>query len=155
MTAVRIGLAAGLVALAPAFGADAPEAFRSEFAATYCQACHGGDSPSGGFRADPSAHEFQDKKSREQWVRAGALVHARLMPPPQAPQPAADLRERFLSEVQVLLASGEPEPSDGLVRRMNRIEYLNTLRDLFGIRRDQVARDISGRSAGPTLRHDG
>ncbi len=134
MTAVRIGLAASLVALAPAFGADAPEAFRSEFTATYCQACHGGDNPNGGFRADPSAHEFQDEKSREQWARAGALVNARLMPPPQAPQPAADLRERFSSEVQVLLASGQPEPSDGLVRRMNRIEYLNTLRDLFGIR---------------------
>ena len=134
MTAARIGLAAGLVWFAPAFGADAPEAFGSEFTATYCQSCHGGDNPNGGFRADPSAHEFQDGKSREQWARAGALVNARLMPPRQAPQPPADLRERFLSEVQDLLASGEPEHSDGLVRRMNRIEYLNTVRDLFGIR---------------------
>jgi len=134
MTAARIGLAAGLVGLAPAFGADAPAAFGSEFAATYCQSCHGGGNPTGGFRADPSAHEFRDGKSREQWARAAALVNARLMPPRQAPQPPADLRERFLSEVQDLLASGEPEPSDGLVRRMNRIEYLNTLRDLFGIR---------------------
>ena len=133
-TAARIGLAAALCGLAPAFGADAPEALGSDFTATYCQGCHGRDNPSGGFRADPSAHDFQDGKSRERWERAGALVNARLMPPPQAPQPPANLRERFLSAVQDLLASGEPESSDGLVRRMNRIEYLNTVRDLFGIR---------------------
>lgn len=134
MAALRTGLAAGLVALAPAFGADAAEATRSEFTATYCQGCHGGESPTAGFRADRSAHDFQDGKSRELWTRASALVTARLMPPPQATQPSAESREQFSAEVRALLASGEPESAGGLVRRLNRIEYLNTLRDLFQIR---------------------
>jgi len=134
MAAPRIGLAAGLVALAPAFGADAREAFPSDFTATYCQACHGADNPNGGFLADPSAHDFQDEESRDQWARASEFVTAKLMPPSQAPQPPADSRERFSAEVQDLLVSGEPESSGGLVRRLNRIEYLNTLRDLFQIR---------------------
>ena len=43
-------------------------------------------------------------------------------------------REKFSAEVRALLASGEPESAGGLVRRLNRIEYLNTLRDLFQIR---------------------
>ena len=134
MAALRTGLAAGLVALAPAFGADAAEATRGEFTATYCQGCHGGESPTAGFRADRSAHDFQDGKSRELWTRASALVTARLMPPPQATQPSAESREQFSAEVRALLASGEPESAGGLVRRLNRIEYLNTLRDLFQIR---------------------
>ena len=134
MAALRTGFAAGLVAIAPAFGADAAESTRSEFTATYCQGCHGGDSPTAGFRADRSAHDFQDGKSRELWTRASALVTARLMPPPQATQPSPESRENFSAEVRALLASGEPEPAGGLVRRLNRIEYLNTLRDLFQIR---------------------
>ena len=149
MTALRIALATGLIALAPASGADTAVATSSEFTATYCRSCHGGDNPSGGFRANPAVHDFRDGISREKWTRASALVTARLMPPPQAPQPSADSRELFLAEVHALLAAGEPESAGGLIRRLNRIEYLNTLRDLFQIREIRLPVTFPDDTPGP------
>ena len=43
----------------------------------------------------------------------------------------------------------------GLVRRLNRIEYLNSLRDLFQIREIRLPVTFPERQCGPALRHDG
>ncbi len=103
------------------------------FAGAYCLACHGGDQPVAGFVADLDLHDLAEADSRERWARARGLVSAGLMPPRGAPQPPTAERERFADLIGSRLG-GADLAAAGLVRRLNRIEYLNTLRDLFGIR---------------------
>ena len=129
-------LAASLAVLGLPAGANPSDSFRDEFTAGYCTACHGGENPAGGFLADPSALDPSNSSSREQWQRAIEYVADGVMPPTNAPQPTSDARERFAKDLLGSLAlPGEPlSAAGGLVRRLNRIEYLNTLRDLFRIR---------------------
>ena len=125
-----------LVCFAARADANTADAFRNEFVSGYCSGCHGGENPTGGFRIDRAALDLDDSKLREQWARAIEYVSDGVMPPANAVQPSADARERFAADMRAALAaSGEPVRSGGgLVRRLNRIEYLNTLRDLFRIR---------------------
>ena len=137
MSPLRLAASAAALAIAglPA-SANPSDAFRNEFLAGYCSECHGGEEPAGGFRADASALDPGDPKSRERWSRAIEYVADGVMPPTNALQPTADARQRFAEDLRGTLASAPnpPRASGGLVRRLNRIEYLNTLRDLFGIR---------------------
>ena len=105
------------------------------FAAAYCLGCHGASQPQAGFVAEMTALDPGDSGSRERWSLAAGLVSAGLMPPPGASQPSAFGRERFAEAVQERLTPVAVETEGGgLSRRLNRIEYINTLRDLFGIR---------------------
>ncbi|MDE0102912.1 MAG: DUF1592 domain-containing protein [Bryobacterales bacterium] len=105
------------------------------FAAAYCLNCHGASQPQGGFVADMAVLDPGDSGTQERWTLAAGLVSAGLMPPHGAPQPSASERESFARAVRERLDQvGVEGDGGGLSRRLNRIEYLNTLRDLFGIR---------------------
>ena len=131
----RIRLTAGVAVLAAGLPANAVDPFRTEFTAKFCATCHGGEDPQGGFRADIGPHQATDAKSRRQWKIAGEYVSKGVMPPEGAPQPSQARRERFYDSVSDGLAEAESTHSgNAVVRRLNRIEYLNTLRDLFQIR---------------------
>ena len=154
MSLRRFGIVAAVFALSSAGEARATEAYSSEFTARYCVACHGGSEPTAGFRADQGSHDFSNSASREQWSRAIEFVSAGLMPPPNAQQPPSHARERFAEEMRAALAEpGERSGSaSGLVRRLNRIEYLNTIRDLFGIR--EIRLPVTFPDDSPDLRFD-
>lgn len=131
----KIRLTAAMAVLAAGIPANAEAPFRTEFTAKFCAACHGGEDPQGGFRADTGPHQAADAKSRRQWKLAGEYVSKGVMPPVGAPQPSRAGRERFSDSVADGLAEAEStNSSHAVVRRLNRIEYLNTLRDLFQIR---------------------
>lgn len=132
--AARIGLAAGLLAAVQAAIAAPMAGFGNEFTGVYCVACHGGQEPKGGFRVD-SADPAADAESRQQWQRAADFVSKGVMPPADAPQPSRKERDQFADRLIAALAGEDTSGSESvLVRRMNRIEFLNTVRDLFGIR---------------------
>ena len=116
--------------------ADTADRFRYEFTSGYCSGCHAVENPPGGFRADAASLDPGDPKAREQWTKAAAYVSDGVMPPASAAQPTADARQRFVADLRVELASSASpaHANGGLVRRLNRIEYRNTLRDLFRIR---------------------
>ena len=132
--AARIGLAAGLLAAMQAAIATPLAESGNAFVGEYCVACHSGPEPKGGFRvdvADPSA----DAESRQQWQRAADYVSKGVMPPADAPQPSREERDQFADRIVAALGGEHSSGSESvLVRRMNRIEFLNTVRDLFGIR---------------------
>lgn len=132
--AARIGLAAGLLAAVPAAIATPMAEVGTEFVGEYCVACHSGPDPKGGFRVD-SADLAADAESRQQWQRAADYVSKGVMPPADAPQPSREERDQFAERLVAALAGEDPSGSESvLVRRMNRIEFLNTVQDLFGIR---------------------
>ena len=58
------------------------------------------------------------------------------MPPDDKPQPSAEEKRRFLESVASVFAkadAGKPDPGPLTVRRLNRNEYNNTIRDLLHI----------------------
>ena len=150
----QAGFLAALVALVPGLDANPEGAFRGEFAATYCVGCHGGDEPKGGFRAGAAAFGSSDPDLLEQWRRAGEYVAKGVMPPVGARQPSAAERERFSAAVLVGLIgeAGIGRPAGTPARRLNRIEYLNTLRDLFQVR--EIRLPVTFPDDNPDLRFD-
>ena len=107
------------------------------FLDTYCADCHGPDYA----EADIDFASFKDdasvREDREKWERILAIVQVGAMPPAEMDQPAAEERaaavawmDRALHEVNCDVVN---DPGRVTVRRLNRAEYDNTVRDLLGI----------------------
>src|SRR5206468_1049122 len=70
------------------------------------------------------------------WRDVVEMVRSGEMPPDDKPQPSAEEKRRFLASVAGVLAkadAGKPDPGRLTVRRLNRNEYNNTIRDLLHI----------------------
>lgn len=131
-----------------------PDGFPAEFVNTYCSHCHGGSAPAAGFSVGPDSRALASVGSAERWERAAEYVTHGVMPPHGAAQPSRELAERFAADIRLLLhgQEGASRPPSGLVRRLNQIEYLNTLRDLFGIR--EIRLPVTFPADGPHQRFD-
>ena len=109
------------------------------FLQKYCIDCHKGDKPGGGLSLDGYTTEAQARKARKDW---GAMQHAlaaKDMPPPKTkkPQPSAEERVFVIDWISRSLTSvdcgGTRDPGRVTMRRLNRAEYNNTIRDLCGV----------------------
>jgi hypothetical protein len=131
---------AALVAFAaPALAAGTPAVpdHAREFLAAHCVGCHGAVKPKGGLRLDDLTADFADAGTRGRWLAVRNRVTAGEMPPREKPRPAAD-RVRALGEWiadRAAAADAARRAAEGRVvrRRLNRVEYENTVRDLLGI----------------------
>ena len=116
----------------------------SSFLKTYCEACHQGAKPAGGF-----AVALVEKDAR--WNRVAQRVRNMEMPPKSAPAPALDERERFLKDVETALhqqaCAAGPIAGPSPLRRLNRDEYSATLRDLLDMHLD-IGRFLPADGAG-------
>jgi len=65
------------------------------------------------------------------WKMAAAAVRSERMPPPESPSPHASEVAAFLAWVGQTLSG---DPGHAPLRRLNRVEYNNTIRDLVGVR---------------------
>ncbi len=149
-----VGPAAVLVFGTPLLAANAEPEYRRIFTVSYCAGCHDGEEPKGSFRTEETDIAVSSSEWREQWLRAGEYVAKGVMPPIGARQPSTNERERFFETV--LAQFGEPDADARStrppLRRLNRIEYLNTLRDLFGIR--EIRLPVTFPDDNPDLRFD-
>src|SRR5258706_839606 len=106
----------------------------------YCQACHQGKSPAGGFHIGRVSAMASFQSDARKWSALSTRVKNGEMPPKGAPAPSLDQREQFIQWVDSTLhaetcAAGiAPGPSP--IRRLNRDEYTATLRDLLDIHMD-------------------
>ena len=117
----------------------------------YCLACHSRTAPSGGMilegvpAEDPSAHP-------DVWEAVARRLRAGEMPPAGMPRPDAPTAQRFVESLTAELdaASGDkPYAGRPVIRRLNRVEYENAVRDLLAIElplADQLPPD--GQAAG-------
>jgi hypothetical protein len=115
--------------------------FRSKvvpFVQKYCSDCHGADEPEAGL----ALTEFKDAtafiKARKAWRLAGDKIRAGEMPPADHdPRPkakdAAAIGEWIEAELARSVCSGPINPGRVTIRRLNRAEYNNTIRDLVGV----------------------
>jgi hypothetical protein len=136
-----IGLCA-LVALGPtAKTADpAPKPIAGEqgaFLTKHCQSCHTGAKPKGGFSLDSLTQDFNDKGNRERWLAVAEQLKIGAMPPEGKPRPAAKDVANLTDWVngRIVAAEATRNAAQGRVamRRLNRAEYENTVRDLLGV----------------------
>src|SRR5215213_6262202 len=130
----RVGTA-GLVALVVAAG----PVFE-----TYCLGCHAGSRPKGDFGLDKLLDAKARDADRRRWEKVWKAVRHEFMPPAHADRPAdADRRAlaRWVEREVFRVDEARPDPGRVTVRRLNRMEYQYTVRDLFGIDLD-VAQDL-------------
>lgn len=102
----------------------------------YCYDCHGDGSHKGNVALDELKVDDLLPQTRETWWKVLKNVRAGVMPPPKKPQPTDD-EKRLIAEWIKYGAFGidarHPDPGRITIRRLNRIEYRNTIRDLTGI----------------------
>ncbi len=140
---VRMLTVSFLLAFAlPTLPAETPEeaAFRTDVApliATYCVKCHGADKPKAGLNLVKDADAASALRSRKAWGLVREAIETGTMPPdgkPKPPQAQADKAvawlEAQLSKVDCKL---QTDPGRVTLRRLNRAEYRNTVRDLVGV----------------------
>lgn len=111
--------------------------FIANFTNAYCTQCHGADKQKGDFRIDTLSWDLAATDSREQWELVHEYVTDGDMPPKKAENhPAAADRKAFLAALDSAFSAADAnaKPGGTPVRRLNRVEYLNTVRDLFGFR---------------------
>jgi hypothetical protein len=103
----------------------------------YCTGCHGGERPKGGLNLARYADDLGVVKDRKFWGRVVEYVEAGEMPPEGRPQPTQTELERFAAAIEDVLGKvdcgRETDPGRVTIRRLNRAEYNNTIRDLVGI----------------------
>jgi hypothetical protein len=110
---------------------------RQQFIENYCLECHGPDKQKGDFRLDNFAYDLTDINVREQWDKVFDNVEFEDMPEEEAKhQPTTEERAAFLAILQAdMLTADQTAPVGGTtIRRLNRIEYVNTINDLIKIR---------------------
>ena len=107
------------------------------FLTKHCYACHGNGKKRGGLALDKYRDELSVRKDPKVWETVLQLVRAGDMPPPERRRPPRAEIERALGAIDAVLAqfdcTGPRNPGRVTVRRLNRAEYNNTIRDLVGI----------------------
>ena len=109
---------------------------------TYCYDCHGDGTAKGDVSLDQygSMRELLDDSTT--WGRSRHNVAQHIMPPPDKDQPTArerDLILQWIDEQVFHVDCDHPKPGRVTLRRLNRTEYENTVRDWLGV--DFVAGD--------------
>jgi hypothetical protein len=117
--------------------AKQPDDLPGLFFAKHCQACHGGSKPKGDFQLKSLMRDFSDKDNRLHWLAVLEQVEAGNMPPAKRPRPSAKEVKGLTDWISERVAKAEADQraTQGRVvlRRLNRNEYANTVRDLLGV----------------------
>ena len=107
----------------------------------YCVTCHNQK-----LRTAKLALDLLDLTHPERnaltWERAIRKLRGGMMPPPGAPRPPVDAVATLASYLEDSLdkaSAASPNPGSVRIHRLNRAEYANAMRDLFGIEVDSAA----------------
>lgn len=108
----------------------------------HCNGCHGmpDESPEGGF----SMAVYQDRQAvsgaRREWKKILDAVEGHEMPPQEGEELSDEDRRQLIGWVRGVLAepelNGSINPGKPVLRRLTRLEYNNTVRDLLGLETD-------------------
>src|SRR5262245_51435158 len=140
--ACAIALALGGVASARDGGKSDANVFADQiqpFLAAHCLSCHGTERPKGDFRIDKLLPDFADAASRERWLVVRKRIRAGEMPPKAKPRPAQKDIESLSHWITRGVETADVKrrtDSRVVLRRLNRVEYENTVRDLLGVQID-------------------
>lgn len=124
---------AGFIALQ----VEAKKSFKevvTPFIDSYCTRCHGQDKQRGGINFAPAMKKPGESASGQRWKQAIAVVKSHKMPPDNAAkQPTDEERKNFLDGISKIKFLSAKDPGSFVIRRLTKVEYGNTLHDLYGV----------------------
>jgi len=119
---------------------DRERAFRSgvqPLITKYCFDCHNADESEADLNLTPFKSAQSILEGRQTWLKVLAKIQTGKMPPKDADQPSKDERQRLVVWIDDVLNNIDCDqirnPGRPTIRRLNRIEYRNTVRDLLGV----------------------
>ena len=117
--------------------ADAEQTFKKNvapFVEKYCKRCHGNRRSKAAINFEAALKLPGGSTSSQQWKKAVANVKAHDMPPFDEEEiPSAEEREQFADWIGKLKYLSPKDPSPFVIRRLTKVEYGNTLKDLYGV----------------------
>lgn len=132
---VTLGLLSGTV-----FAQSPPTRDPGAFLQRYCLTCHNDKLKTAGLSLE-QADLTDPPNSAGVWEKVIRKVRVGMMPPQGAPQPDASARQAMVSFLETSLdraAAANPTPGRSLVRRLNRTEYANAVRDVLALDVDAI-----------------
>ncbi|MDX2019926.1 MAG: DUF1592 domain-containing protein [Deltaproteobacteria bacterium] len=145
LSALVGAVAVGVPSLS-AHAAPAVLDFRQDVAGSLmrlCGGCHGGHETKGDL--DLVSHidgdPLPNAAALQMWQDVATRLKAGEMPPPSEPQPTADEREKILAWVEASLSRAftAADPGRVLAHRLSKVDYENTIRDLFALKLPRAA----------------
>ena len=107
------------------------------FLIKHCQGCHGGEKPKADFRIDRLTPDFANKHNRDRWQAVREQIKSGAMPPKDKPRPAEDEVKAVSAwvgaRVEAVDAARRAAHGRVVLRRLNRVEYENSMHDLLGV----------------------
>jgi hypothetical protein len=135
---VLLVLLAGLTRAVAGSAPDAAE-FRDHIRPileTYCFDCHGDGAHKGNVAFDELKTDKAIFENQELWWKALKNLRAGMMPPAKKPRPSTEQQEEithWIKSAVFRVDPRNPDPGRVTLRRLNRVEYHNTIHDLMGI----------------------
>lgn len=125
-TLLGVGLLASVCESAASRLAESTQAFLEH----YCWDCHSGDDPEGGLDLEVDRVDWKASATIDRWTQVHRVLEHYQMPPRKADQPQPKEREQVLDWLGEELELHSPVGGTR-IRRLNRAEFENTIRDLF------------------------
>lgn len=115
---------------------ELPNSLRTFFK-VHCLRCHGPDEQNAKIRIDRIATTIADEAIAQQWQDILDVLNLGQMPPEDEPQPSRQALQDTLETLTETLRDARERLTDTggaiVIRRLNKREYRNTIRDLFGV----------------------
>ena len=103
----------------------------------YCVDCHNADKHKGDLNLLPLLEKTALSENREAWEKVAEALESRDMPPEKKPQPSSEHRDllvKFIDgQLSLVDCKLDRDPGKVTIRRLNRQEYRNTIRDLLQV----------------------
>ena len=101
----------------------------------YCVTCHTGSEAPAGLDLSKLLQSNDFTKNLEDWGKVASRLSQQTMPPAGQPKPTAAARQRVIDwvETKANALCKLQDPGRVTIRRLNRAEYNNTIRDLTGL----------------------
>ncbi len=130
-----------LIAFAAKPGEETPSGFAQEglpFLKQFCFDCHAGDEPAAELALDAFRDNHSLIENRDVWDRVLDMLTTGQMPPSESEhQPTIEESDTFVAHIEAIFEhadrTAKPDPGRITVRRLNKVEYKNTVRDLLGV----------------------
>jgi hypothetical protein len=141
----RVGLALLVLAFVPkesrGIAAESPhaalDAKHRAFLKDYCIECHNEKKQKGMLRLDDITFTLDSVENADRWQKILNQINSGEMPPEDAKQPERVAKTEFLDSLSHTLMAARRSLGDAggkiTMRRLNRREYKNTIRDLLGV----------------------
>jgi mono/diheme cytochrome c family protein len=121
-------------------GPSADDVYRAQVVPVvkqFCLECHSTKKAEGGLQFDKYKDAAAVEADVKTWQHVMEMLRTSAMPPDDRPQPSEEQRKLVVGWIERVIyrldCDQAPDPGRVTIRRLNRSEYNNTVRDLLGI----------------------